>query len=140
VDGLSRRAAAALHSETPDPSTAKLPSTLIEMHGSLFKTKCLACKDEAPNFDSPICPALAESAAGPGDSALEEEGREIPLDDLPRCAKCGGLLRPGVVWFGEAIESQAAIANMVASVDLLLVIGTSSTVRRRPFYSVLLVC
>jgi NAD-dependent SIR2 family protein deacetylase len=62
------------------------------MHGSLFKTKCLACKKEAANFDSPIAAALA-----PADSGTIEEGREIMLEGLPHCSECDGLLRPGVV-------------------------------------------
>lgn len=28
----------------------------------------------------------------------------IPLEDLPRCKKCKGLLRPHVIWFGESLD------------------------------------
>ena len=45
----------------------------------------------------------------------------IPDSDLPRCHKCEGLLRPGVVWFGEALDHnvllQAGKANRLASTE-----------------------
>ena len=49
---------------------------------------------------------------------------------LPRCAACGGLLRPDVVWFGEAIPPgpMVAAAQAAESCDLFLSIGTSSLV------------
>lgn len=49
---------------------------------------------------------------------------------LPRCAACGGLLRPDVVWFGEAIPRGPMLAAAAAaeSCDVFLSIGTSSLV------------
>jgi NAD-dependent deacetylase len=48
----------------------------------------------------------------------------------PRCADCGNLLRPGVVWFGEMLPEQAiAAAEQAASAcELMLVVGTSGAV------------
>jgi NAD-dependent deacetylase len=56
------------------------------------------------------------------DCAQPVEGR--------RCGACGGLARPGVVWFGENLPPLAweASVEAVASADLLLIIGTSGTV------------
>ena len=49
---------------------------------------------------------------------------------LPHCAACGGLLRPDVVWFGEAIPRgpMLAAADAAESCDVFLSIGTSSLV------------
>ena len=49
---------------------------------------------------------------------------------LPRCAACGGLLRPDVVWFGEAIPAgtMLAAAEAAADCDVFLSVGTSSLV------------
>lgn len=49
---------------------------------------------------------------------------------LPRCASCGALLRPDVVWFGEAIPvgPMVAAAQAAGSCDVFLSIGTSSLV------------
>lgn len=59
---------------------------------------------------------------------------ELQPRDLPQCPKCGnGLLRPGVVWFGEVLPEKTinAIDNFILQspkIDLMLVIGTSSKV------------
>ena len=49
---------------------------------------------------------------------------------LPRCAACGGLLRPDVVWFGEAIPAEPMLSAAAAAedCDTFLSIGTSSLV------------
>ena len=58
----------------------------------------------------------------------------INIQDLPHCPKCkSGLLRPGVVWFGEMLPGNvlSAIDNFIAKpekIDLILVIGTSAKV------------
>jgi len=59
---------------------------------------------------------------------------EIPLKDLPHCPQCrSGILRPGVVWFGESLPQTtlAAVEDWIMAeekIDLILVIGTSSKV------------
>uniref|UniRef100_A0A8C3WWY4 NAD-dependent protein deacylase sirtuin-5, mitochondrial n=1 Tax=Catagonus wagneri TaxID=51154 RepID=A0A8C3WWY4_9CETA len=83
---------------------------LLEIHGSLFKTRCTSCGVVAENYKSPICPALS----GKG---CEEAG-------------CGGLLRPHVVWFGENLDPAVLeeVDRELAACDLCLVVGTSSVV------------
>ncbi|XP_068816727.1 NAD-dependent protein deacylase sirtuin-5, mitochondrial isoform X3 [Capricornis sumatraensis] len=83
---------------------------LLEIHGSLFKTRCTSCGVVAENYKSPICPALS----GKG---CEEAG-------------CGGLLRPHVVWFGENLDPAILeeVDKELALCDLCLVVGTSSVV------------
>lgn len=58
---------------------------------------------------------------------------EHPPELLPQCPSCKtGLLRPGVVWFGEALplHTLETVDNWLRAdkVDLMLVIGTSSRV------------
>jgi NAD-dependent deacetylase len=55
--------------------------------------------------------------------------RETTGPRPPRC-ECGGMLRPGVVWFGEALPPEARFAaeDAVRACDLLLVVGTSGVV------------
>ncbi|MBZ3882375.1 NAD-dependent protein deacylase sirtuin-5, mitochondrial [Sciurus carolinensis] len=83
---------------------------LLEIHGTLFKTRCTSCGAVAENYKSPICPALL----GKG---CEEAG-------------CGGLLRPHVVWFGENLDPAILeeVDRELAFCDLCLVVGTSSVV------------
>jgi NAD-dependent deacetylase sirtuin 5 len=60
--------------------------------------------------------------------------KAIPEDELPHCPSCKtGLLRPGVVWFGEALPEDTIHEIDVwieqgKSIDLILVIGTTATV------------
>jgi NAD-dependent deacetylase len=48
----------------------------------------------------------------------------------PRCASCGNLRRPAVVWFGEMLPARelAAAEDAAAACDLMLVVGTSGLV------------
>ncbi len=60
------------------------------------------------------------------------EDRRAPMPDLPpRCASCGELERPNVVWFGESIEGPAVeeTQSFLAQgpVDVVLIIGTEAS-------------
>ena len=60
----------------------------------------------------------------------EVEDRSHPLAQRPpRCATCGRLLRPGVVWFGEMLPPTpllSAKAFIQGGVDVALVVGTEA--------------
>ncbi|MGB5248800.1 MAG: NAD-dependent deacylase [Gammaproteobacteria bacterium] len=80
---------------------------VVELHGNLFEDRCSnsSCLHAAAN-------ASMESSSPPA------------------CPKCGALMRPGVVWFGEALP-QAALerAQHAAShCQLLFSVGTSAVV------------
>lgn len=130
------------------------------LHGSLFDVKCTSfyCNYQAQNFVDPIVPALelpvdesdptSDEARHAVSNALKAKQRgkeldisdasvplpELALRDLPTCPKCHkGLLRPGVVWFGEALPRHVLdtvddFIDSSSSIDLILVIGTSSKV------------
>ena len=59
---------------------------------------------------------------------------QIPRSQLPKCPHChDGLLRPGVVWFGERLPeaTMQAVESFIdesEKIDLILVIGTSAKV------------
>ncbi|WP_447972619.1 SIR2 family NAD-dependent protein deacylase [Nitrospira sp. Kam-Ns4a] len=78
---------------------------LSEIHGNIWTVRCTACKRLTENRDVPIA---------------------IP----PWCSACGGLLRPHIVWFGEALEEAVLDRCMetLSRCELLLVIGTSGLV------------
>ncbi|XP_053286412.1 NAD-dependent protein deacylase sirtuin-5, mitochondrial [Pleuronectes platessa] len=101
---------------------------ILELHGSLFRTRCMSCGHEAANYKSPICAALA----GKGAPDPETHDAQIPVLQLPRCEQtgCHGLLRPAVVWFGETLDSDvlSRAEKVLDSCDLCLVVGTSSIV------------
>ena len=80
---------------------------VVRYHGSIWALKC---------------------AAGCGQPDWDD--RRVPLDPLPpACPRCGGLARPGVVWFGESIPSAALrAADAATACDVFMSIGTSSAV------------
>ncbi|KDQ18726.1 hypothetical protein BOTBODRAFT_29100 [Botryobasidium botryosum FD-172 SS1] len=114
VDGLNIRA---LQMIGADPSEA----LIYQMHGNVFDVICTVCDHKTANHDSPICASLEGTD-------LAESERQIPIEELPRCTECGGLLRPGVVWFGETPHDMDEIQEVVDEADLALIVGTSSTV------------
>jgi NAD-dependent deacetylase len=83
--------------------------SVTRYHGTLWELRC---------WDR-----CAEGAAGWIDQTTR-------FDRLPPCCPhCGGLARPGVVWFGEAIPAEALrAASEAASCDLFLAVGTSAVV------------
>ncbi len=78
---------------------------IVELHGNIWTTRCTACCQEIGHF---------------GDK----------LSRRPTCGDCGGLLRPGVVWFGEMLppDALAAAQHAVDRCQAMLVVGTSSAV------------
>ncbi|XP_044056984.1 NAD-dependent protein deacylase sirtuin-5, mitochondrial-like isoform X3 [Siniperca chuatsi] len=55
---------------------------ILEIHGSLFKTRCMSCGHEAANYESPICAALE----GKGAPDPDTNDAQIPVLQLPRLA------------------------------------------------------
>lgn len=85
---------------------------VVRLHGSLAAARCLECSHTHP------MPAV--TPPHPGGSRLEP----------PRCLACGGLVRPGVVWFGENLPADALARAQAAAADAdaMLVVGTSGLV------------
>jgi len=84
-----------------------VPQT-IRLHGDILLDRWLGpCKQR---------PACGTAQADPGRP--------------PSCGRCGNLVRPGVVWFGESLPAQAfeAATDAVRRCRLLLVVGTSGAV------------
>lgn len=90
----------------------------VHLHGSLFAPRCVGT-----GAHPAVVPddTDADPDAGPGD------GRRMPP---PRCDRCGALVRPGVVWFGEPLPEAASTAavDAAANCDVLLTVGTSGVV------------
>ncbi|KAJ8502246.1 hypothetical protein ONZ51_g77 [Trametes cubensis] len=60
---------------------------------------------------------------------------EVPLEDLPRCKKCGALTRPDVVWFTEVPQRIDEVMRVVENADLCMVVGTSAVVHPAATFS-----
>lgn len=77
---------------------------VIKLHGDIWNVRCLRCG--------------------------REQVDRSELTDLPPHCECRGMLRPGVVWFGELLPEGAMerAEAAVRAADLLIVAGTSAQV------------
>jgi NAD-dependent deacetylase len=78
---------------------------LVELHGNIGRVKCSREGTVVEDWD-------------------------LVGDEVPRCASCGALLRPDVVWFEEMLppDALAAAEAIARRCDLMLVVGTSAEV------------
>ena len=84
---------------------------VAHLHGSLFDFRCSRC-------------------GKPYAGELPDMPELVGAVDPPVCEACGGRIRPGVVWFGEALpdEPWQQAVEAVAGADLVVVVGTSGIV------------
>lgn len=79
---------------------------ILELHGNIYRNKCVDCNHQLP------------------------EDMDIDPDNISSCPRCGGKIRPDVVWFGEMLDAQ--IINKAFSeseqTELFFSIGTSAIV------------
>jgi len=104
VDGLHHRAA----DETAPVGSDASVAYPLEVHGAIHRDRCARCGRRTPG------------------RADVDSTSEVTL---PRCP-CGGLLRPDVIWFGEALDPDVIGASFDAArtADVCLVVGTSAVV------------
>ncbi len=81
-------------------------TNVLELHGNILRNKCADC----------FTPFLDEG--------------DIDPDSIPSCSKCGGKIRPDVVWFGEMLDEKIINKAFEESerADLFFSIGTSAVV------------
>jgi NAD-dependent SIR2 family protein deacetylase len=124
VDGLHQRAGS---------------REVIDLHGRLDDVVCLGCGRRATRDDVQATMAAANPHWGVGNG--RQEGQENPAPDgdadisaalvesftPPCCDRCGGLLKPDVVFFGENVPGGrvADAREALARADAVLVAGSS---------------
>jgi NAD-dependent deacetylase len=86
------------------------PDRVYELHGNIQWIRCLDCGNR-----SPIEAILKESGAS---------------EEMPFCGHCGGILKPDVIFFGEALpeETLREATRQALRSDLLIVVGSSLVV------------
>ena len=77
---------------------------VVEVHGSIRASTCLACGRVEP---------------------LDEVLRQLEDADAPVCGACGAIVKPGVVMFGELLplDAMGTAERLVAQTGVLLVVG-----------------
>lgn len=83
---------------------------VIELHGSPAVHSCLQCGQK---------------------TTFERVAPEVRAGRLPGCEGCGAVVKPEITFFGEMLPAGALEAGfaLAASVDLLLVLGSSLVVQ-----------
>ena len=80
---------------------------VLEVHGSVRSGHCRGC------------------GKGYGYEALKAK---ILGEPIARCDACGGVVKPDIVFFGEAVQEMDRASRAAARADVFLVIGSSLTV------------
>lgn len=106
---------------------------VIDLHGRLDRVDCLQCRFRFPRHAIQALllvhnPGFAPVGAGPapdGDARIARPA--VEGFHVPPCPRCGGLLKPGVVFYGEGVPKprvERARARL-AGAGALLVVGSS---------------
>ncbi|XP_003424289.1 NAD-dependent protein deacylase Sirt4 [Nasonia vitripennis] len=108
---------------------------VVELHGTGYRVVCLSCNNKIDRFVfqevlnklNPDMKASCEAIRPDGDVDLSQD----QIDDfkIPPCSKCGGIMKPDIVFFGDNVPKQVVerVQNEVEEADSLLVLGTSLT-------------
>jgi NAD-dependent deacetylase len=78
---------------------------ILKLHGDIWRMRCTSCGANWPN-------------------------RRVPLPKIPPHCACGGLARPGVIWFGEPLPDgmMKEAEHAAGAAQVFLVVGTSAVV------------
>jgi NAD-dependent histone deacetylase SIR2 len=84
------------------------PDLLVEAHGTFAGAKCIERE----------CAKVAD---------VVSVRKTMDAGKVPRCAECGGIVKPDIVFFGEALPKRffERMNEDSAQADLILIIGTS---------------
>lgn len=112
---------------------------VVDLHGSYAQVRCMTCEHRVsrislaerltaanPGFAESVSAATGVEIAPDADAVIEETAHFRVVD----CDRCGGILKPDIVYFGESVPKPrvAAAYAMVDAADLVLVLGSSLTV------------
>ncbi|MFK2890062.1 NAD-dependent protein deacetylase [Dyella flagellata] len=108
-------------------------SQVVDLHGRLDSVRCMGCEHRSPrhvlqNALLELNPAWARlDAVDAPDGDADLDGHDFSTFDVPACSRCGGILKPDVVFFGENVPRDRVATAMQAleAADAMLVVGSS---------------
>ena len=109
---------------------------VVELHGNLGRITCLGCGELTPRgelagrLDAANPDFAAEASAINPDGDAELADADLDGFVVVDCPRCGGLLKPDVVYFGETVPPDRVARSfaLVGAARTLLVLGSSLTV------------
>jgi NAD-dependent SIR2 family protein deacetylase len=106
---------------------------VIDLHGRIDLVRCMDCESRSPRVElqdelgqlNPDWLTLDAAEAPDGDADLE--GADFSSFVVPPCRRCGGLLKPDVVFFGENVPRDRVDAafSHLDKADAMLIVGSS---------------
>jgi NAD-dependent SIR2 family protein deacetylase len=107
--------------------------SVIDLHGRIDAVVCMDCGARSPRepvqarlaADNPQWHPVTAASAPDGDADLGDP--DVSRFRPPSCPRCGGLLKPDVVFFGENVPRDRVERAMAAlqCADAMLVVGSS---------------
>jgi NAD-dependent deacetylase sirtuin 4 len=109
---------------------------VVELHGALAEVRCLACGDVEPRaaVHERLCAEnpgwLARAAAPTPDGDADVPDDAVAEFRIVPCARCGGVLKPDVVFFGGTVGegTMTEAWSLLGAGEALLVVGSSLAV------------
>lgn len=106
---------------------------VLDLHGRVDRVRCMACEDRTSREEvqlellarNPDWHDLDARTAPDGDADLDDV--DFSTFTVPDCARCGGMLKPDVVFFGESVPRDRVERAMQAleRAAAMLVVGSS---------------
>jgi NAD+-dependent protein deacetylase sirtuin 4 len=117
---------------------------VVELHGSLASVQCLACgvglrrddyQEQLLALNADWAERLERRTRSEGIETAPDGDAELPAAVLesfrvPPCRRCGGVIKPDVVFFGENVPARRVedAWRLFEEAEVLLVVGSSLTV------------
>lgn len=112
---------------------------VVNLHGTYAQVVCLQCghtmsRDELAAELERLNPGFTERAEAVGGIAVAPDADAMVTETASfrflDCPRCGGMLKPDIVYFGESVPKERVerAYSLVDDADALLVAGSSLTV------------
>lgn len=106
---------------------------VIDLHGRLDQVRCMDCEARSPRDEMQdemgrLNPGWLDlDAAGAPDGDADLEGADFSSFRVPCCRRCGGVIKPDVVFFGESVPRERVETAMrhLDQSDAMLIAGSS---------------
>ena len=104
---------------------------VIEVHGNLFRMKCLSCSRIRNVERKPFVREVKEKL-----NAMTKFSLTNMVSLAPVCDTCSSMMRPDVVMFGEAVQHLQKAFGIAQRTDVMLVLGTSGNVYPAAYFPI----
>lgn len=106
---------------------------MVQIHGDIFETRCTGCNFVSPGSGGSaglLGSCMLRGKSGDLNSAAPILQPDLESAEVPTCPECGEFMRPGVVWFGERLDTRQIqrVENFIAHAasDVVIVAGTTA--------------